>query len=89
MQCTNTYLVTVGHVLGNSDRSVIITFRCYVLGNSDRSVLIITFRCYAEIANHTRLKYYYDQGNVKGMKANRPHRMGRYMWHYERQKNIY
>ena len=33
------------------------------LGKSDHSVLIITFRCYAEIASHKRLKYYYDQGD--------------------------
>ena len=55
-----------------------------LLGNSDHSVFIITFRCYAEIANHTLLKNYYDHGDYKGMKANRPHRLGRYMWHYER-----
>ena len=39
------------------------------LGKSDHSVHIVTFRCYTEIANHTRLKYYYDQGDYKGMKA--------------------
>ena len=39
------------------------------LSESDHSILIITYRCYAEIANHTRLKYYYDQGDYKGMKA--------------------
>ena len=38
------------------------------LGKSDHSVLIITFRCYAEIASHTRLKYYYDQGDYNSMK---------------------
>ena len=42
-------------------------------GKSDHSVLIITFRCYAEIANHTRLKYYYDQGDYNGMKAKLDH----------------
>ena len=43
------------------------------LGKSDQSVLIITFRCYAEIANHTRLKYYSDQGGYKGVKAKLDH----------------
>ena len=43
------------------------------LGKSDNSVLIITFRCYAEIANHTRLKYYYGQGDYNGMKVKLDH----------------
>ena len=43
------------------------------LGKSDHSVLIIIFRCYAEIAIHTRLKYYYDQGNYNSMKTKLDH----------------
>ena len=43
------------------------------LGKSDHSVLIITFRCYAEIASHTRLKYYYDQGDYNSMKMKLDH----------------
>ena len=43
------------------------------LGKSDHSVRIITFRCYAETANHTRLKYYYDQREYNGMKAKLDH----------------
>ena len=43
------------------------------LGMGDHSVLIITFRCYAEIANHTRLKYYYDQGDYNSMKTKLDH----------------
>ena len=43
------------------------------LGKSDHSVLIITFRCYAEIASHTRLKYYYDQGDYNSMKTKLDH----------------
>ena len=43
------------------------------LGKSDHSVLIITFRCYEEIANHTRLKYYYDQGDNNSMKTKLDH----------------
>ena len=43
------------------------------LGKSDHSVLIIIFRCYAETANNTRLKYYYDQGDYSGMKVKLDH----------------
>ena len=43
------------------------------LGKSDNSVLIITFRCYAEIANDTRLIYYHDQGDYNGRKAKLDH----------------
>ena len=43
------------------------------LGKSDHSVLIITFKCYAEIANHTRLKYYNDQGDYNSMKTKIEH----------------
>ena len=39
------------------------------LGKSDHSVLIITVRCYAEIASHTLLKYYYDQWDYNSMKT--------------------
>ena len=53
-----------------------------LLGNSEHYVLIITFWCYAEIANHTRLSYYYDQGDYKGMKANRQHSLGRDICQY-------
>ena len=42
------------------------------LGKSDHYVLIITFRCYAEIASHTRLKYYYDQ-DYNSMKTKLDH----------------
>ena len=35
------------------------------LDNSDHYVIIITFRRYAEIANHKRLKYCYDQRDHK------------------------
>ena len=44
-----------------------------LLGKSDHSVLIVTFRCYAEITNHTRLTYYYGQGDFKGMKVKLDH----------------
>ena len=40
------------------------------LCKSDHSVLIITFKCCTEIANHTRLNYYYDQGDYRGMNTN-------------------
>ena len=43
------------------------------LGKSDHSVLIIIFRGYAEIASHTRLKYYYDQGDYNSMKTKLDH----------------
>ena len=43
------------------------------LGTSDHSVLIIIFRCYAEIAIYTRLKYYYDPGNYNSMKTKLDH----------------
>ena len=43
------------------------------LGKSDHSVLIIAFRCYAEIANHTRLKYYCNEGDYNGMKVKLDH----------------
>ena len=43
------------------------------LGKSDHSVLIITFRCYAEIASHTRLKHYYDQVDYNSMKTKLDH----------------
>ena len=43
------------------------------LGKSDHSVLIIIFRCYSEIAIHTRLKCYYDQGNYNSMKTKLDH----------------
>ena len=43
------------------------------LGKSDHSVLIITFRCYAEITSHTRLNYYYDQGDYNSMKTKLDH----------------
>ena len=43
------------------------------LGKSDHSVIIITFKCYAEIANHTRLKYYYDKGDYNSMKTKLDH----------------
>ena len=44
------------------------------LGKSDHSVLIITFRCYAEITNHTGLKYYYDEGDYHSMKTKLDHK---------------
>ena len=43
------------------------------LGKIDHFVHIITFKCYAEIANHTRLKYYYDEGDYNGVKAKLDH----------------
>ena len=43
------------------------------LGKSDHSVLIITFRCYAEIASYIQLKYYYDQGDYNSMKTKLDH----------------
>ena len=48
------------------------------LYKADRYVLIVTFRCCAEIANHTQLKSYCDQDEYKSMKPKLDHGLGTY-----------
>ena len=38
------------------------------IGKSDHSVLTMKYKCYAEIAEGRRTKYYYDKGDYQGLR---------------------
>ena len=39
------------------------------IGKSDHSVLTMKYKCYAEIAEGRRTKYYYDKGDYQGLRT--------------------
>ena len=39
------------------------------IGKSDHSVLTVKYKCYAEIAEGRRTKYYYDKGDYQGLRT--------------------